>query len=171
MVTGLSAIGATGCGIVGPSCVSQQKRGAVFSLDGEVDAGAVTMHRVQYGTEGSQNDLRITWPGQSSGAPRIKVYATRVGCADFSPAGPSGDCVPIGHLGGTLAPNPRPCVADHTCQVTDDDIIQDSLTITNGRGNPEIVGTTAEYKLWVVGDPQAKVRYTIAATYFRGPDC
>ena len=171
MALGLATIGATGCGVTGPSCVGQQKRGDVFSLDGEVGAGAVAVHRVQYGTDGSQNDVKISWPGQMSGAPRIKVYATRVGCTDFSPAAATGACALVGSAGGTLSPNARPCVTAHTCQPTDDDIIQNSLIITNGRGNPDVLGTPAEYKLWVVGDPEASVRYSISATYFSGPDC
>ena len=171
LAAGLAVIGATGCGIVGPSCVGQQKRGDVFSLDGEVGAGAVAVHRVKYGTEGSQNNLQITWAGQASGAARIKVYATRVECVDFSPAASSGACATVGSAGGTLSPTPRPCVTAHTCQPSDEDIIQNSLTIANGQGNPDILGTPAEYKLWVVGDPQAAVRYSVTATYFYGPDC
>ena len=168
---GLAIAGATGCGVVGPSCLAQQKRGEVFSLAGEVGAGAVMMHRVPYGTDGSQNDLRISWPGQMSGAPRIRVYATRVGCNDFSPAAASGACALIGGPGGTLSPTARPCVTAHTCQPTEEDIIQDSLSLTNGRGNPDVLGTPAEYKLWVVGDREVPVRYSITATYFYGPDC
>ena len=171
MALGLAMIGATCCGIVGPSCVAQQKRGEVFSLAGEVGAGAVAVHRVPYGTEGSQNDVRISWPGQMSGAPRITVYATRVGCIDFSPAAASGACALVGSAGGTLSPNASPCVTARTCQPTGEDIIQNSLTITNGQGNPDVLGTPAEYKLWVVGDPQASVPYSITATYFYGPDC
>jgi hypothetical protein len=171
MAAGSAVIATAGCGIVAPSCLDRQKRGAVFSLDGEVGAGSVAVHRVQYGTEGSQNDLQITWPGQMSGAARIKVYATSVGCVDFSPAAASGACALVGGAGGTLSPTPRPCVTAHTCQPSDEDIIQSSLTITNGQGNPDVLGTPAEYTLWVVGDPQAAVRYSITATYFRGPDC
>jgi hypothetical protein len=169
--TGIAVVIASGCGVVGPSCVAQQKTGAVTTINGEVSAGAVAMHRVPYGTEGSQNNLRISWVGQSTGNPRIKVYATKVDCVDFSPANQSGACASIGGGGGTLSPTARQCVIDRTCQPTADDIVQNSLTVTNGRGNPEVLGQPAEYKLWVVGDPERNVSYGIEITWFRGPDC
>jgi len=175
IAVGLLVAGTTGCGggrgLLGPSCVSKQKTGAVFSIDGDVAAGAIAMHRVPYGTEGSQNNLRVSWGGQPSGTIRIKVYATKIGCVDFSPARATGDCTIIGHPGGTLSPTARPCVSANTCQPTDDDIIQNSLTVVSGQGNPDILGSPAEYKLWVVGDSQLAVHYTISATFFAGPDC
>jgi hypothetical protein len=171
IAAGVLVLGATGCGLTGPSCLDQQKRGDVTSVAGEVGAGAIAMHVVPYGTEGSQNDLRISWPGQSSGSPVLKVYATKIGCASFSPTTPSSGCGTIGSPGGTLSPNARPCVTAHTCQPTDDDIVQNSLTIASGQGNPDIIGSPAQYKLWVVGDPSVAVRYSITITWFRGPDC
>ena len=166
---GLLLVGTTGCGLIGPSCLSQQKRGDVASVAGTVAAGGLEVHRVRYGTDGSQNDVRISWPGQSSGSPRIRVYATRLGCTDFTASGP--DCGTIGSRGGTLAPDARACVSANTCNATDDEIIQNSLTIASGQGNPDILGSIPEYKLWVVGDKTDSVRYTIRITWFRGPDC
>jgi hypothetical protein len=164
-------LGAAGCGLAGPSCLAQQKSGTVTGVDGIVDAGAIAMHVVPYGTEGSQNDLRISWPGQSSGRPVLKVYATKTGCTDFSPVRATGDCVTIGSPGGSLSPNARPCVAANTCQPNADEIVQNSLIIASGQGNPDIIGSPPQYKLWVVGDPQAATHYTISITWFRGPDC
>ena len=46
-----------------------------------------------------------------------------------------------------------------------------TLTIANGRGNPEILGTPPEYKLWIVGDSRQGAAYTIVITWFFGPDC
>jgi hypothetical protein len=43
--------------------------------------------------------------------------------------------------------------------------------ITHGRGNPEQLGPTAEYKIWIFGDPDQSVSYTIDITSFYGPDC
>jgi hypothetical protein len=112
---------------------------------------------VSYGTVGSQNDVHIEWFGQSSpNGPRIRVYATRAGCTEFVPPGGAGVCAPIGSGGGTQ-PN--------------GEFVQNSVTVTNGRGNPEILGVPAEYKLWIVGDPSVSVRYTIDITWFFGPDC
>lgn len=108
--------------------------------------------------------------GQSTGNPRIKVYATKVDCVDFSP-NQTGACANIGGGGGTLSPTARPCVIDRTCQPEADDIVQNSLTVTHGAGNPEVLGQPAEYKLWVVGDPARHVSYGIEITWFRGPDC
>jgi hypothetical protein len=153
------AVAASGCNPFGPSCLGRQKRGTVASFAGEVGAGQIVSRVVPYGTEGSQNDVAIAWLGRSTGeGPRITVYATRVACTDFTPPG-TGPCAPIGTRGGTQSTvDPR-------------DIVQNSLTVTNGRGNPDILGTPAEYKLWIVGDPNVSVRYTIDITWFFGPDC
>ena len=172
VAAGVLVLGTAGCGSpAGPSCLARQKTGAVTSVEGIVGAGAIAMHVVPYGTEGSQNNLHISWPGQSSGSPVLRVYATRTSCTDFSPAKATGDCVTIGSPGGSLSPNARPCVAANTCQATADEIVQNSLTIASGQGNPDIIGSPAQYKLWVVGDPQSSTQYTISITWFRGPDC
>ena len=49
--------------------------------------------------------------------------------------------------------------------------IASTLTVTHGRGNPEQLGDPADYKIWVVGDPQRAAAYTITITWFFGPDC
>ena len=46
-----------------------------------------------------------------------------------------------------------------------------TLIVTHGRGNPEVLGTPPEFKVWVVGDATQRVSYTLTATWFRGPDC
>jgi len=157
-LVGMCVLWSCGCDILGPSCLSRQKRGTVAALAGEVAAGQVVVHVVSYGTEGSQNDVNITWPGQGApNGPRLSVYATKVGCQDFTPPSGPGPCVSIGSRGGY-----RP---------SDQDFVQTSLIITNGRGNPDILGTPAEYKLWIVGDPAHPSTYSISTTYFYGPDC
>ena len=40
-----------------------------------------------------------------------------------------------------------------------------------GAATPDVLGTPAEYKLWVVGDPQQSATYSVATTWFYGPDC
>ena len=46
----------------------------------------MVVHVVHYGTEGSQNDLAVTWSGQSDpDGPRLRVYATLVDCERFDP--------------------------------------------------------------------------------------
>jgi len=150
-----------GCGLVGPSCLAQTERGTVTSLRGEVAARMLAVHQVTYGSEGSQNDVNITWRGQfDSGGPRLRVYATRVGCEEFVPSNTApagGPCASIGSAGGIRAP--------------EDDFIQTSLIVTNGRGNPDILGAPPDYRLWVVGDSSQNATYTMTITWFYGPDC
>jgi len=145
-----------GCGLLGPSCLDRQKTGPVTTIVGEVAPARIVVHQVPYGTEGSQNDAHISWVGQAAAdGPRIGVYATKVGCADFRPPpATNGDaCALLGRAGSI------------------DGQIATTLIITNGRGNPDILGSPAEYKLWVVGDPEQSARYTIDITWFYGPDC
>lgn len=120
----------------------------------------VAAHQVSYGSEGSQNDVDITWSGQfDSTGPRIRVYATKVECVQFVPeTQDGGPCATIGSAGG---------FAD---SVTGQ-FVQTHLIITNGRGNPDILGSPPEYKLWVVGDSEKTTRYAMTITWFYGPDC
>jgi hypothetical protein len=176
---GLLQFTANGCGLVGPSCLSRQKTGAVTTVSGEVAPRQIVVHRVPYGTEGSQNDVKISWTGQfTANGPQIRVYATKVECVDFMPpADPSnapfdsGPCGNIGSFGGVLSATARPCAINNTCRIESGDLVQTSLTIANGRGNPDKLGTPAEYKLWVVGDAGQSASYTISTTWFYGPDC
>jgi hypothetical protein len=149
---------APACGLLGPTCLARQKRGTVTSLSGEVAARAVTVHQVAYGSEGSQNDIDITWSGQwEAGGPRIRVYATKVECVQFVVTG-GGPCASLDGASGFLDP-------------ATGNFVQTSLTVTNGRGNPDILGSPPEYKLWVVGDVDRATRYSITITWFYGPDC
>jgi hypothetical protein len=133
LTVALLVMNALGCGLVGPSCLARQHQGTVATLSGEVEAQQVAVHRVPYGTEGSQNDVDIRWSGQfDANGPRIRVYATKVECVQF---------------------------------------VQSSLVITNGRGNPDVLGSPAEYKLWMVGDAEKTTRYSMTITWFYGPDC
>ena len=148
-----------GCGMIGPSCLARQHQGTVTSLTGEVAARAVVSHQVPYGTEGSQNDVIIRWDGQyDANGPRIRVYATKVECVDFVPETYTGPCASIGGSSGFQNPSTG-------------EIVWNSLVITHGRGNPEILGSPPEYKLWVVGDAVKTTRYSITITWFYGPDC
>jgi hypothetical protein len=150
------AFSSWGCDIIGPTCVARQKRGSVANLTGEVAAGGVVVHRVAYGTQGSQNDAHISWADQfSSGGPTISVFATRVECEDFlpPPAVNFGACAVLARGGSS------------NC------VVASTLIVTHGRGNPERLGNPPEYTLWIVGDPDRTVRYTIDITYFYGPDC
>jgi hypothetical protein len=131
----------------------------VTSLTGEVAARAVTVHRVPYGSEGSQNDVDIRWSGQfDANGPRIRVYATKVECMEFVPERGAGPCASIGGASGFAEPSTGK-------------FVQNSLVVTHGRGNPEILGSPPEYKLWGVGDGTRDVRYTMTTTWFYGPDC
>lgn len=160
-----------GCNLIGPSCLSLKHSGAVTTLNGEVAAGKMVSQRVRYGSEGSQNGLEIRWPGQFTVAgPKLRVYATKVDCVDFVPPG-TGVCGDLGGFSGTISPNARPCAVNHTCNPEPGDIVQTSMIITNGHGNPERLGNPAEYMLWIVGDPEQNASYTINITWFYGPDC
>ena len=153
---GLLLLCSWNCGLVGPSCTERQERGTVTTVNGEVSAGQIVAHQVQYDTRGSQNDAQVGWVGQSTpGGPRIRMYATRVGCTDFTPppAASDGACAVLASAGSFEGQ------------------IASTLIIPNGRGNPDLLGSPAEYKLWVVGDPEAPARYTITITWFYGPDC
>src|SRR5262245_53362563 len=164
--------------VVGPSCLARQERGPVASVSGDVNPDDVAVHEVPYGTQGSQNDVKVAWTGQfASGGPRIRVYATRLDCVDFAPPpnlganNGTGACANLGTWGGVLSPDARPCAASHTCEPQDSDLVQTSLIIPNGRGNPDVLGPSARYKLWVVGDRSHSTSYTISTTFFYGPDC
>jgi hypothetical protein len=148
------------CGLIGPSCRSRQHHGTVTTFTGEVAARKVALHQVTYGSEGSQNDVDITWDGQfQADGPRLRVYATKVECVQFVLEPPSGGaCASVGGASG---------FADRATG----SFVQNSLVVTNGRGNPDVLGSPPEYKLWVVGDAEKTVRYSITITWFYGPDC
>ena len=152
------------CNVLGPSCLDQQKTGTVASISGTVAAGAVTAHLVPYDTNGSQNNVRFSWPGQGTASgPKLSIYATRATCQNESFRPPTssdpglnqGDCTPMERPGGPLGP--------------DGQIVPTSLIVTGpGNGQP---ADFREYKLFVVGDPAQAVSYSIAITWFSGPDC
>ena len=144
-----------GCDLLGPSCLGRQQRGTVTTITGQVGPGATVSHLVRYETSGSQNDAQIQWGGdRSAGGPRINVYATRAGCTDFRPSAPSAECTILSRAGSLPDGN-----------------IATTVIVTNGRGNPDVLGQPAEYKLWIVGDPEQTAYYTISITWFFGPDC
>lgn len=143
------------CDLLGPTCLGRQQRGSVTTITGRVEPGQIAAHRVRYETSGSQNDAHIQWDGdRRADGPRINVYATRAACIDFDPSTASGACAILSRAGALPGGN-----------------IASTLIVTNGRGNPEVLGQPAEYKLWVVGDPLQTAHYTISITWFYGPDC
>ena len=144
IIVGLLPLLFWSCDLVGPSCVARQRRGTVASVGGEVAAGGIAVHQLPYGTEGSQNDVVLSYVGD----PHLRIYATRIACTDFHapPAANDAECAPLSSGSG-------------------------SLIITHGRGNPLTLGSTPEYKLWIVGDENQSVRYNITISWFYGPDC
>jgi hypothetical protein len=143
------------CDLLGPTCLGRQQRGTVTTIAGRVEPGQMVSHLVRYETSGSQNDADIQWAGyRSEGGPRITVYATRAGCVDFEPSAAAGACAILSRAGTLPSGN-----------------IATTLIVTHGRGNPEVLGQPAEYKIWVVGDPEQTAHYTISITWFFGPDC
>jgi hypothetical protein len=106
------------------------------------------------------------------------VWATKVDCVDFTPpADPNaslpavGACADLGIAGWRLSPTARPCAVNRTCDPVFSDLVQNSLIITNGQGNPDKLGPNPQYKLWVMGDPGQSATYSLSITWFRGPDC
>jgi len=145
-----------GCALIGPSCIAQQQRGTVATLQGQVVAGQIISHLVRYETRGSQNDAQIAWDGQSpAAAPRIRFYATTAACSDFQapPVVNTGACAVLASAGWTAIG------------------FASTLIVTHGRGNPEVLGSTPEYKIWVVGEAERNAYYAITITWFFGPDC
>lgn len=172
----LLAASATGCSLMfGAACLSQQQRAHVTTITGDAAPDTVIVHEVAYGTAGSQNDITIKWVGQRNvGGPRLRVYATKGECDTFDPrvAVPRASaCASIGSRGSTVAPDARPCVRDDSCKPVADELVQSSLGITHGRGNPEQLGPTVRYKLWIFTDSRQATSYTIDVTSFYGPDC
>jgi hypothetical protein len=156
VAAGLAAMSGWGCALIGPSCLARQHEGTVAALQGEVAAGQVVSHLVRYETEGSQNNAQISWDAQSSPtAARIRAYATRAACDDFQPppAVNTGACATLASAGWTPIG------------------VASTLIVTHGRGNPEVLGATPEYKIWIVGDEERSARYAINITWFYGPDC
>jgi hypothetical protein len=175
LATGM-ALSATGCALMGAPCLARQHSGLVTTISGEVAPGAVVFHTVRYGVEGSQNDLKITWPGQrDADGPRIRMFATRAGCLEFVPLRSKflarDPCGGIGYVGSMFAPTARPCAVNGTCPIEPSDLVQTSVGIASGRGNPDIIGPTGEYRVWIVGDPTRRTPYVITITWFYGPDC
>jgi hypothetical protein len=157
----LIGLSANGCAILGPTCLARQKTGTVTTVSGRVEAGQVIAHVVPYELKGSENDVRVTWDGQSKNdGPRLTIYATSAACERFTPP-PSdnrridrGDCTVIGSAGGFAVGGA---------------IVLNSILIT-GPGNGAPADFT-EYKLHVVGDARQAVSYSITVTWFSGPDC
>lgn len=160
--------GTTGCASrFAERCLQRQQRGNVFFIEGDVAPGGTAAHKVLYGTDGSQNDIKIKWAGQwNPGGPRLKMYATLTKCTNAAEVGNSGSI----RLSPQVSP---PCAGLGTRggMRIEGEFVQTSLTIANGRGNPDILGSPAEYKLWIFGDPDKSIHYTIESSYFYGPDC
>ena len=132
LLTPLGALLAlVGCDLIGPSCVDRRETGSVTAFSGGIGAGAIASHLVPYATQGSQNNAELSWLDQSSPTgPRLKFYATRASCENFDPAAipDSGPCATLARAGWF------------------DGRIASTLTITNGRGNPDVLGTPAGTK-------------------------
>lgn len=161
LTAALVAFGSGGCAlIVGPACLAQQHRAHVATITGEATPGVTWVREVEYGRAGSQNDLRFTWTGQKDAVgPRLRAFATRIECDAFDPNAsyPRGSaCSPAGSIGSFMRSG---------------DLVQSSITISHGRGNPEQLGPSARYKLWIVADPRQPASFTIEVTSFYGPDC
>jgi hypothetical protein len=143
------------CGLLGPTCLARQERGSGQTVFGRVEPGQTVSHLVRYETSGSQNDANLHWDGmRTADGPRLSFYATRAACIDFDPATATDACAVLARAGSLASGN-----------------VAATLIVTHGRGNPPVLGEVAEYKIWVVGDARQAAHYTIAITWFFGPDC
>jgi hypothetical protein len=143
----------SGCGIIGPTCSGQT--GSVFSISGELAAGAMVVHEVPYGTEGSQNDGQFTWVGAAPDDPKPELFFTRTECNEFDHHNPEedGPCAVLARAGW------------------DEGRRHMSYILTHGQGNPLTLGPSDHYKLWIVGDSAQTVFYTLSARWNRPVDC
>jgi hypothetical protein len=143
------------CGIIGPSCLGQQQRRVGESIVGYVEAGATTMHLLTYDVAGSENDIAFDWNGRlAPQSLRLRAYATRAGCVSGPVWDPgAGDCTILSAAG------------------SHDGIYASNLTVTHGRGNPNVLGTPPAFKIWVFGDPNNATDYVLRPSSFLGPDC
>jgi hypothetical protein len=151
---GLLVLAGAGCNPLGPSCLERREEGTLAGDSGSVDAGETSMHVVAYDTRGSQNDVRLSWSGQSAAdGPQLRAYATRADCQTFTLPAESntGACAVLASAG-------RSPTGTST-----------TLIVTHGRGNPERLGSPPEFKLWVVSDRLTSYSFTIR--WFFGPDC
>jgi hypothetical protein len=153
-VVAIAVAGNAACSPLAASCIARQKTGPVASASGTIGAGETLVHRLPYGTDGSQNNIAVSWSNQSGpDASQLQFYATRTACENFTPANATGACAVLARGGwteGRVAP---------------------TLVIASGRGNPDVLGTPAEYKLWVIGDSKQGASYSVTTTWFYGPDC
>lgn len=153
-IIALAIVSGAGCNPLAASCLGRQKTGPAASAIGAIEPGETLVHRLAYGTDGSQNNIAVSWANQSGpGAPQLQFYVTRTACENFTPVNPTGTCTVLargGWIEGRVVP---------------------TLVLANGRGNPDVLGTPAEYKLWVIGDPEHGAAYSVTATWFYGPDC
>ena len=152
----LLALASMSACITGPSCVSRQRRGTVEPVAGTVFAGEVVSHIVRYATDGSQNNLEVSWTGmRQPGGPQLAIYVTRASCEALNVSATlPGDSCRVLARGGSI-----------------DGAIATTVIVTHGRGNPEILGTPPTYKVWIVADRRQDVDYTIDISWFFGPDC
>ena len=151
---GLLVMAGAGCNPLGPSCLDRREEGTLPAVSGTVNGEEISMHVVAYDTRGSQNDVRLSWSGQSDpDGPHLRAYATQAGCLNFTLPAESntGACQIVGSAGWA------PTATSTT------------LIVTHGRGNPERLGSPPEFKLWIVSDRVTSYSFTIR--WFFGPDC
>lgn len=155
MVAALVGLTGAGCNLLAP-CLSQQQRNPGDTVYGTVQAGQTAVHRVSYDIRGSQNDVEIEWNDRTLGR-RLAVYATRAACE----TGPD-----------------RTAPYDADCRVLSSGGSTESatagsihLSVTHGRGNPEVLGSPPAFKVWLVADADRSVFYTLTPSSFYGPDC
>jgi hypothetical protein len=173
-----------GCALLAWNCRRGQKSGPVTTVASRVEAGQITSHLVPYDQEGTQNDVRISWPGHGGAdAPRIRVYATSARCVAFTP--PPEDSITSRAPSAGRRPEPRTAPQARPSSESDDpcvvmsgrqfmrtgtgELFQHGLIVTGGP--KQLKPDLHEYKLHVVGDPRLGATYSISITWFRGPDC
>jgi hypothetical protein len=134
---------AQACALAGIPCRRGQKSGPVATLEGRIGAAQVVSHLVPFDEQGTQHNIRISWPGQGEpGGARLAVYVTSAECDRFTP--PSPDSVtarrdPCAVLSGRLL----------TKNATGE-MVQHGLVVAGGP--QQATPIVHAYKLHVVGD-------------------
>jgi hypothetical protein len=140
------------CSPFRPSCTGES--GPVTSLTATVRAGDVTVHTIAYGTEGSQNDITVSWTDQGQpDAPDVRFSVTRASCETFLGVGVSPECAVLARAGRI------------------DGHVVVTMIVTHGRGNPERLGNPPAFKVWVEGDGARSAGYTIVVQWKRPVEC
>jgi len=145
------------CALLGPTCAGRRDGGPVTLVTGVAPAGGQTSLVLRYETAGSQNTIDVRWPGAGTAdGARVWFEVTRPGCE----TGPDTAATPVEACGVLAQGGQR-----------DDGPLVSSLVVTHGRGNPLVLGTPPDYRVWATNAAAVPVPFTLDVRWSYGPDC